>query len=401
MKKILFIDHDKFVSGSSVSLKYITKKFVTAGYIVTVLTPKSTATQKPFHETGASCIPSLFFGFNAFALDLHFSDNFTIFSVNGLIMVFRNVLKFLLGMSITFFCVLKVKPDFVYINEYVSIHSSVVSKLLGIPTAIHIRSLFNRGTFGIRKFLLSRLILKCSDLIFPITEIEANQISPSHSTSNQIKIVREFVSESHFLPQSIFEKKRELRIPQEKYIVTFLGGIHPIKGTSDYISSIKLLTSSRKDVHFILVGKNHTVEKRYSAECMKEIENLNSHVSFLGEVDDTSLIIACSDVLVSLNTQSHFSRPLIEAWSMKKPVVATNTAHTLELVDHQKNGIIVQCGDSADICQGILSLLENESLAKEFGDNGYIKARKYFDETTNLDLIYNYCTNAIEGPQSK
>jgi glycosyltransferase involved in cell wall biosynthesis len=81
---------------------------------------------------------------------------------------------------------------------------------------------------------------------------------------------------------------------------------------------------------------------------------------FLSEIDVYALI---SGIDMSPLT-------LQEAQLMEKPVIATKVGGIPELMENKKSGFLVEKGNSKDLIEKILYLLENQEESKQMGING-------------------------------
>jgi glycosyltransferase involved in cell wall biosynthesis len=88
--------------------------------------------------------------------------------------------------------------------------------------------------------------------------------------------------------------------------------------------------------------------------------------------------IAASDVVCAPHILPHFSRTVIEAGAMKKPVVAFQIGGINEVVTHLGNGLLVEIGDVAGLAAAIEELFSNQNLCKRLGENGWHQAQRLF-----------------------
>ena len=65
--------------------------------------------------------------------------------------------------------------------------------------------------------------------------------------------------------------------------------------------------------------------------------------------------------------------PLIplEAFSVKKPVVATKVDGTPEIVRNKFNGLLVEAKNTLELSEAMLKLIENNNLIEEYSKNAY------------------------------
>ncbi len=401
-KRILFVDHDSGWSGATVSLTYLINQFLKNGYEVTVLTPKDEKLAVRLEKYGAKIIRFVSNSFKNLTLDLHFSDKNNIFNFNDLNKLAKNIIKFFYGLYYLKKVIKQVRPLIIYSNEYVTIYASIAAKASGVIAVTHIRSMFLTGVFGMRRYLLKKAILKYNDLIFPISYIEGEQLrADKEKYLSKIKVVSEFLDENDFNNSPDSNKlKKKYNIPSDKFVVLMLGGIDPIKGSKDFIKAgIKCIKKSNR-FFFLIAGKIPDVNSKkedidYYNECvslLNESDIINNQIVILGSVENPKELLECSSILVSPFVVSHFSRPIIEAWSLKKAVIATRTMHTEKLITHNGNGLLVDVGDSENLAKLIMLLESENELLNCLGKNGYITVMENLLSLNGSKEIVNKCS---------
>lgn len=397
MKKVTFVDHDCGITGSTVSLKYIIDFFVKAGMSVDVITAKPEHLLTVFSDLGARCFPVAKSKCEPLFLDLHFSSALVLFSRNGLGAIKTQIMSLLNGIGLGSRILKATRPDLVYLNEYVSLHVGFAAKLLRIPVVMHVRSRFTSGTVGIRPFFLRHAARRICDGIIAITKIEAEQFM--YADSDAISVIGEFLDDNNFSPSSDAKALRKtFNIPDGPLIVSMLGGIVDFKGTYEYLQAAQMILSKRSDIVFVVAGPEGRSED-YVRKC-REFPSLHGgqkNVFFLNTINNPKELLSISDILVSPTLVTHFSRPVLEAWALKKAVIATNTAHLRNLINDGVNGLLVKTGSATEMAQAVEKLFAEPDLRKELGQNGYTKAKLEFDSKRNIGKIFELCQKIAES----
>ncbi len=402
-KKILFIDNDSNFTGSTISLGYLVKGFCENKFDVYILTSKSEIFSNYLMNFGAKTIYFRFPGMENIYLDLHFTQKYSLFTMNGFLRFLKNIAKFHIGFFVTLKTINKIKPDLIYLNEYVVIQSAIAGYMKRIPTVTHVRSRYLKGYFGIRNYLLSKMLITFNNIIFAITPEEAKQIEKfSKKKINKISVVGEFLSEENFKTfTNIIQLKKKFNLPADNKIILMIGGIQSIKGTMDFIKAARIVVKEKKGVLFVnagvLTGNRDKASEEYYNNCysIAGSSELKDYIKFTGEIKNITELIACSDILVSPSTETHFSRPVIEAWAMKKAVIASRTEHTMDLIENNVNGIIVNISAPEEIALAIINLLDNPDLLTSIGNEGYKKAKQDYCFENNFDVILKKCNSLI------
>ena len=400
-KRILFVDHDFGLSGSLISMSYLVKEFVRNDYEVLILSKVGESEKKPLVSIGAKIISYSSSPFKSITLSLHISDKTRFLSKNWFKNLFKDILFFFNGVVLSIQVISKYKPDLVYINEYVTIHFALYAKLNSIPVIVHIRSLFIDQKYNFRVMLLKKALQNVPDFNFTITQLEAEQITNKHIIRAKTIVIPEFLSNEDFVSlESSSQIKRKYRVENSEIIITFLGGISYIKGSIDFIRSIKELNLAK--IKFILAGKifdNKKIPNVYSyyKNCIKYINTpeIRPFIELVGPVENVKELLTISDIVVSCSVETHFSRPVIEAWAQKKAVIASDIQHSRNLIEDGIDGIIVPVNNHLILSKVLKNLIIDENLRLNLGQNGFLKAKKFFSAEINVKKIINHCSKLL------
>ena len=396
-KKVLFIDSDPGFSGSTVSMNFLIKAFIRDGYEIGVVTCKQPFDIDEFEINGIKAILIK----NNLYLHLHFTNRFTIFSFKGIYFILQLVFRLIKGIIIAINILRKTKPDLVYVNEYVLLQFAIAARILGIPSVTHIRSLFLKGTFGIRKKLLSFLLLMCNEKVFAITNQEAQQITKYiMDKQNKIVVIPEFLNNDNFnMNYDINQTKLSLGIEETRSVLLMLGGIEKVKGTLELIKAINILKHEFTNFILIIAGtfNQYPSNLQYWEECSNfiKINDLQNHIKILSSIKEPNKLIAIADIIISSSSLSHFSRPIIEGWAKKKAIVASDSTHTREYVEDGINGLLYKIGSPEELKEKIKMILLDKQLGQRIANEGYKKALLLFNGDVNTKVIVEKCNNIL------
>ena len=93
---------------------------------------------------------------------------------------------------------------------------------------------------------------------------------------------------------------------------------------------------------------------------------------------------------------------VLEAFSLKKPVIATPVGGIPEIVQDGKTGLLVNPGDIDALAKAIESLADNPEKAEEMGNNAYahIAAHHTVEKQAEHYLaVYKQILNSSLSPQ--
>jgi glycosyltransferase involved in cell wall biosynthesis len=96
--------------------------------------------------------------------------------------------------------------------------------------------------------------------------------------------------------------------------------------------------------------------------------DLTEKVKFIGYVSDVHSYLAIADLFLLISKWEGFPLSILEAMSMKLPIIASNVGGVNEQVIDEQNGFLVARQDVNTITERIKELLENKNLAKKMGE---------------------------------
>lgn len=385
MLKLVIVDHDPRFTGSTYSMLYLIDELSSKFDLILLSNKNKDDLDKISDKYGIKCITMS----NFYNLNLHFDNDYKLYTLLGIYSIILSLRRFLTGYYYAKKIFLQLKPDVVYLNEYVLLQFVIAAKKMKIKTATHVRSQVINGVFGLRKKIISKLITKYCDYIFPISKTDKNQFK---NFENKFYIIREFLNEENYITADKFQLRKNLSIPLNKIVVLFIGGIYTIKGSLIFLKAAQEIIKNNTNIIFILAGPqiNNTIpNKKYFEESIHYFEShsWNNQFIFINKPINSKDYISLSDILVSANTVSHFSRPIIEAWALKKGVICSDTTHNLEIIENQKDALLYSKDNPYDLAEKVTLLTKYPDLLEKIGENGFLKSIDLFSQQKNIKKI--------------
>jgi teichuronic acid biosynthesis glycosyltransferase TuaC len=162
-----------------------------------------------------------------------------------------------------------------------------------------------------------------------------------------------------FKPMDSALCRRELGLPEDKKILLSVGNLEIIKGHNHLIEAIKRVTRERKDLLCFIIGDG---SQKQALERQIQEENLSDYVRMAGSKPHDRIpawMNAC-DLFVLPSLNESFGIVQIEALACGKPVIATSTPGSKEIITSDKHGLLCRPGDGEDLAEKIMSGLEHE-----------------------------------------
>jgi glycosyltransferase involved in cell wall biosynthesis len=144
--------------------------------------------------------------------------------------------------------------------------------------------------------------------------------------------------------------------------VGVVGILMPWKGQRVFVEAANILVNEMKarDCKFFLIGGPVPGGEDYQQELKKLATEagLGEHLVFAGHQDNVFKFLNRMDVVVHTSILPEpFGRVIIEAMAMAKPVIATSMGGPLEIIEHGRDGLLIQENDPRSLAEAIYSLI--------------------------------------------
>jgi len=242
---------------------------------------------------------------------------------------------------------------------------------------------FDEVSLEVRKHINS--FIKNADVLIILSK-EWELFFRSKFKYKQIEIVNNIVpfSDVDILPIEVTDVVRFL----------FLGRVNKGKGIFDILRSIKQNKEFFENKIKIFVGGDGEIQRL--KKFIKE-NDLSEIVEFVGWISGKKKreLFVNSDVMLLPSYNEGLPISLLEALSYKMPLISTHVGGIPEILEHKKNGYVVEPGNIEQITDSLKFYLKHKSLIKLHGNKSYEIANRYFAETVfnQLDEIYKELLN--------
>lgn len=139
------------------------------------------------------------------------------------------------------------------------------------------------------------------------------------------------------------EKRKELGIPQDAFLITNAAEFTPNKNQKTVIEAIEQLHNP--NIYFVMCGIG---EKKAELEQYVKEHGLEKHIRFVGFRNDLHEILQTSDCFVLSSFREGLSVALMEAMAEGLPVVCGRIRGNVDLIKDGKGGILVSPENKED-----------------------------------------------------
>ena len=209
-------------------------------------------------------------------------------------------------------------------------------------------------------------------------------------SKRKIKNIPNCIDVELFKPIDKSIVKDIFNIPKDKKIVLF-GAVNPTKdlrkGGKVLFEAINLLNI--KSVVFVIAGSSKP----------EKFENFKYPVHFISPLkDEVSLpmMYNVADVMIVPSLEENLSNAIIESLSCGIPVVSFDIGGNSDMIEHKKNGYLVQDVSSKDLARGISWVLEHDNY-KELSSYAREKVLKEFDSKVVVKRYVELYKDVLKG----
>lgn len=198
------------------------------------------------------------------------------------------------------------------------------------------------------------------------------------------------VDTSRVIALSGLERAEELKnryLLSGSFVFGYIGRLSHEKGVDILLDAFAQVAPGRDDVRLLIVGAGPemaNLEVRYGQECWwnkivftggQTWENAMSHLSAI-------------DVVVVPSRFEGFGLSAVEAMAASKPVIAAKTGGLMEIVEHNRSGLLFDRGNCNELASLMVTLLNDGNKCKELSLNARLRADD-FDMSHFVRKIHN------------
>ena len=163
------------------------------------------------------------------------------------------------------------------------------------------------------------------------------------------------------------EMRRVWHINDKAVLIGTVGRLVPVKGQAVLLEALRILRQSNHNVTLCIVGDGPL---RGDIEAEANRLGLGQSVIFSGHQVQSYDFINMMDIFVLPSLHEGIPMVLLEAFALKRPVIASRVGGIPEVVSHGHSGMLVSPSNAAELASAIRSLIEDPVKAAAYGAAG-------------------------------
>lgn len=244
---------------------------------------------------------------------------------------------------------------------------------VGIVTTLHGTDITVLGDDSLLSTAIKYGIEK-SDLVTAVSDSLKNQTMELIQPDQQITTVHNFVDEREYYPRDGSELRKAFGIKPEEKVLVHVSNFRKVKHVPDIIETF-VKTREKIPAKLVLIGDGP--DKHEAMQIAKNTPYC-SDILFLGKQENLAELYAMADLKLLMSEKEAFGLVLLEAMACGVPGIGTNIGGIPEVICHEKNGYIVELGDTEQAAAYAVELLSNEEKLKAFEETAIESVKERF-----------------------
>jgi glycosyltransferase involved in cell wall biosynthesis len=161
------------------------------------------------------------------------------------------------------------------------------------------------------------------------------------------------------------------------------------KGQIFLLEAIPEIIRETGGADFYFIGEQ---DETYMKTLSSRTRGIEEHVHFTGFIENPYSLMKRLDLVVLPSLAEGFSRVILEAMTLKKPVVATKVGGNSEAIVDGVTGFLVPPADPKALARSIISLLSDSKKRESMGKAGFERVKSTFDinkSVREIEQIYS------------
>ena len=184
----------------------------------------------------------------------------------------------------------------------------------------------------------------------------------------------------HVTPLNVTIVRRQLRLKGNEFLVGMVGDFVARKGHRYLFDALPQIVEAVPNFKLVLLGRfnrDEPIAKKLRALQLKE--QLYRRVKWLGIRTNVQDFMAAFDLCVVPSIVEPLGLVALESLAAGTPVVAASTGGLPEIIEHNKNGILVPPKNSQELARAIIRLAHSPTERQQMGEQGREMVNQKFD----------------------
>lgn len=157
--------------------------------------------------------------------------------------------------------------------------------------------------------------------------------------------------------------RKKLGLNSNDFIILVLAELNKNKNHIQLIEAMRHLVIDYPNIKAIFAGDG---EKKDYLKSYIEKYNLSNNIKLIGHRNDVKELLHLCDIVGLFSKREGLPVCILEAMLCNKPVIATNTRGPRSIIEHDKNGFLVEINDYENTSKYIETLYNERNIRERF-----------------------------------
>ncbi len=229
--------------------------------------------------------------------------------------------------------------------------------------------------------------------IAPLNYLKKQVLNKTNIKESKIKVIPLCIDYSKFFNNNITksEARKKLNINENTSLLGIIGRIDKLKGQDFLIRALARLRAENYNVELLISGEPTREEgaenyHNFILELVQK-EKIEKYVHFLPFTENIIEVFAALDIFTLASQNETFGMVTIEAMSLEKAILATNSGGTPEILDYGKLGYLYEPGNLEDFLEKARTLIEDKNLQAELAQKAHKNALQKYTHKAEVQQI--------------
>ena len=291
------------------------------------------------------------------------------------------------------------RPDLIHVNNEPLCNRAAVlaGKVLGVPVVAHVRG-DQKGSLMMHSFF------RLPDYFIAVSNWVSESIGRIGVPADKRTHIYDGIELDKLdLNADGAAFRRHHGIPEKAFVVGLVGLLIPWKGQRLFLQAALQLLPQMPDAVFAIVGGTPDECAYFESELRQRAEQpgLRGRVVFTGHISGMASAYSGLDIVLSASTSPEpLGTMVIEAMTMARPLIAPNHGGAVEMVEHDKTGLLFKAGDANDLAATILRVYRDPELGRRLGQAARAHALSVFavsEHVRQVQGVYEHVLGRSQG----
>lgn len=279
-------------------------------------------------------------------------------------------------------------------NPKPTLYGQIAARLAGTPVVVNTLHgfYFHDNTHPVLRQLfiwMETVAARCADVILSQNQEDVRTaIRVGICPPEKIKFLGNGIDLKRFhgkvSPAERALTRQRLGFSNEHNVVGFVGRLVREKGIPELFEAGRLLRQRIPNLRLLFIGPMDTDKPDALSPQSATQHQVDDICSFLGLRHDLPELYSAMDVCALPSHREGFPRAPMEACAMGVPIVVTDVRGCREVVENERNGLLVPLKDPQALAAALSRILTSPELASRYS----VEARKVAEERFDERLVF-------------